>query len=243
MTWIGGRRGSYLIAGVVAVAVIALGWAAFARVHAAHMEHRLLTTPADMVAKDKALTRFAVAEARPLFQRNCASCHGADLRGHPAIGAPNLADHVWLYGDGSVFQIERTIMYGIRSGHRKSHDVTEMPAFGLRGQLSETDIDNVVEYVLGLSGRQHNVQAAELGAAVFTGPASCNDCHDTDGRGNSDYGAPDLTVNTWAWGGDQKSLHDSVYYGRHGEMPGWYGKLTLAQIRALSVYVHDASSK
>lgn len=46
----------------------------------------------------------AVARAAPLFQQNCASCHGADGAGMPAQGAPNLTDTEWLYGSdrGSI---------------------------------------------------------------------------------------------------------------------------------------------
>ena len=53
-----------------------------------------------------------------------------NVRGNPEIGAPNLADNVWLYGDGGVFEIERTILYGVRTGNSKSRSVTDMPAFG-----------------------------------------------------------------------------------------------------------------
>jgi len=28
----------------------------------------------------------------------CVACHGADARGNPMLGAPNLADTIWLYG-------------------------------------------------------------------------------------------------------------------------------------------------
>jgi cytochrome c oxidase cbb3-type subunit 3 len=104
------------------------------------------------------------------------------------------------------------------------------------------DISNVVQYMLQLSGRPHDAQAAMLGRAVYNGPAgACFDCHGPDGRGNTDYGAPDLTANTWLYGGDPQSLYNSTYYGRHGVMPAWIGKLTFEQIRALAVYVYAAS--
>ena len=209
----------------------------------AGLERALLTTPVTDVAAHAELVRFARDQAKPLFARHCASCHGADMKGQISTGAPNLTDRTWLYGDGGVFQIERTILYGVRSGDRKAHDVTEMPAFGQRGQLNETDISNVVQYMLALNGRPHDAQAATLGSAVFKGPASCGDCHGPDGEGNTDYGAPDLTANVWDYGGDPQSLHDSIYYGRHAVMPGWYGKLTLEQIRALSIYVYAASHR
>jgi cytochrome c oxidase cbb3-type subunit III len=32
----------------------------------------------------------------------CAACHGADGKGNPALGAPNLTDKVWLHGFGEA---------------------------------------------------------------------------------------------------------------------------------------------
>ncbi len=40
----------------------------------------------------------AVSRAAPVFQANCAVCHGADGKGNQALGAPNLTDADWLYG-------------------------------------------------------------------------------------------------------------------------------------------------
>jgi len=235
------RRSLRIVAGVGVVLLIVAAGLGLLQVRRASLERALLTTPVDSVAAHPDLVRFAVDQARPLFARNCANCHGADMKGQVSIGAPNLTDKTWLYGDGGVFPIERTILYGVRSGNGKSHDVTEMPAFGLRGQLTEGDISNVVQYLLALNGRPHDDQAAISGRAVFNGSASCGDCHGPDAEGNSDYGAPDLTANTWDYGGDPQALHDSIYYGRHGVMPAWFGKLSLEQIRALSIYVHVAS--
>lgn len=35
-----------------------------------------------------------------LFKENCAACHGSDGRGSREVGAPNLADGIWLLGGG-----------------------------------------------------------------------------------------------------------------------------------------------
>lgn len=37
----------------------------------------------------------------------CAACHGAEGKGNQAIGAPNLADNIWLHGFGEAAIIER----------------------------------------------------------------------------------------------------------------------------------------
>ena len=75
---------------------------------------------------------------QPLFA-TCAACHGAEGKGNPALGAPNLTDKVWLHG-GSVANIEKSIGEG-RQGH--------MPAWSPR--LSDDQIRVVAAYVYHLS--------------------------------------------------------------------------------------------
>ncbi len=79
----------------------------------------------------------------------CWDCHGGDAGGDPAIGAPNLVDDVWLYGDGSIASIGRSVAYG-RAGL--------MPAFIHR--LTAIEVRAVAAYVASLSqskgnGRDH----------------------------------------------------------------------------------------
>lgn len=62
-------------------------------------------------------TLARAGEAR--FQQLCAACHGARGTGNPALGAPNLTDHVWLYGD-SFRDIVVSIRDG-RNGHMPAH--------------------------------------------------------------------------------------------------------------------------
>ena len=75
------------------------------------------------------LVRYARAVGAPLYRKDCAGCHGAGLRGDPVRGAPNLVDQDWLYGAGSIAQIQQTITYGIRSGNPKGRSLAAMPAF------------------------------------------------------------------------------------------------------------------
>jgi cytochrome c oxidase cbb3-type subunit 3 len=202
---------------------------------------RLLSTLPNDVPNDPALVAFARAEAAPLFAQHCAACHGADMRGQPAIGAPSLADNVWLYGDGGVFETERTILYGIRTGNSKSRSVTDMPGFGQRGVLNDADIRNVVQYVLKVSGRRYQVEAANEGRRIYTGNANCGDCHAADGRGDTYYGAPNLTANVWNSGGEPDDLYKAIYFGQHRTMQAWFPTLSLFQIRALAVYLYAVS--
>lgn len=72
----------------------------------------------------------------------CYDCHASDARGDPAIGAPNLVDKIWLYGDGGRQAIFDSIAYG-RQG--------VCPARA--GRLSALRLREVALYVYALSHR------------------------------------------------------------------------------------------
>jgi cytochrome c oxidase cbb3-type subunit 3 len=71
----------------------------------------------------------------------CAACHGADGKGNPALGAPNLTDDTWLHGWG-----EQAIVAMVNQGK-----VNEMPAQA--GKLSDAQIHVLAAYVWGLSNK------------------------------------------------------------------------------------------
>jgi cytochrome c oxidase cbb3-type subunit 3 len=225
---------------LVVVGVVGIG----AFVHEVRHERRranLLMAMPNQVSSNESLLDFGVREGAPLFAAYCANCHGADLTGNSTLGAPNLADSVWLYGAGGVYDIERTVLYGIRSGHGKSRNVTDMPAFGQLGVLNDGEIRAIVQYLLKLSGRPYQVEAANDGRALFYGKPNCADCHGPDGRGDPYYGSPDLTADVWNSGGDVQNLYDAIYFGQHHNMQAWLGTLSLFQIRALATYVYSVS--
>ena len=75
----------------------------------------------------------AVARAQPVFQENCASCHGADGRGDRTKGAPNLTDADWLYG-GDRATILRTIngpRYGVMPAWGERFDAATVRALAI----------------------------------------------------------------------------------------------------------------
>jgi cytochrome c oxidase cbb3-type subunit 3 len=87
------------------------------------------------------LTHDSLRKARgePTFKQICAACHGADGKGNPALGAPNLTDRTWLYGSAEPVIIE-TITRG---------RTNQMPAH--KDLLSEAKIHLLTAYVLSLS--------------------------------------------------------------------------------------------
>ena len=128
--------------------------------------------------------RFALAGGEAAFGDNCAPCHGRGAQGAP--GYPNLRDDSWLWGDGTLDAIHKTILYGIRADHPETQ-TNQMPAFGRTGILTEAQIDDVAEYVLSLSGEAGDEAAAERGAPLFA--ANCAACHGPEGKGNRELWA------------------------------------------------------
>ncbi|HUN24752.1 MAG TPA: c-type cytochrome [Steroidobacteraceae bacterium] len=227
---------------MLAAATLVLASAIALQLIARHrLEADLVRAAPEAVLRQPALVRVALALGRATYAARCAGCHGTDLKGARARGIPDLEDRTWLYGFGDVADIETTVLYGIRSGHPKSRNITDMPALGRIGQLSPAEIRDVVEYVYSLSHRDFDAVAAKHGYALFNDKGSCYDCHGTDASGNIDYGAPDLTGTSWLYGGDRATLTDSVTNGRHGLCPAWIFVLDPVRIRALAVYLYLAS--
>jgi cytochrome c oxidase cbb3-type subunit III len=234
-----GRR-SVVIALLIIAALVGAGFV-YGSIRTARVEMHLLELPADAVSSDETLVAFATERGPYLFVENCASCHGEDMRGDAQRGVPDLQDTVWLYGDGKISDIENTIQYGIRSGHPKAHNITDMPAFQRIGQLSAAEIGDVVEYVLSISKKPHDAAAAQRGADLYQNKGNCFDCHSSDALGNPDYGAPALTGPAWLYGGDRAALLKSVSDGRHGLCPAWIDKLDPADVRELAIYLHEVA--
>ncbi len=160
-----------------------------------------------------------------LFSNNCAVCHGADGGGN--YGFPNLTDHDWLYG-GTPEKIKESITLGRKGA---------MPGWG--ALIGETGVVNVSEYVLQISGQEHDAAKAELGAKVYT--QNCVACHGVDGKGNQALGAPNLTDDIWLYGGEPQDIRVSVRVGRNGEMPAQQELLKPDRIHLLAAYVYSLS--
>jgi cytochrome c oxidase cbb3-type subunit 3 len=168
----------------------------------------------------------AMKTATRLFINYCSVCHGSDAAGQPG-GFPNLRDTDWLYG-GKPAQIEQTILDG-RQG--------VMPAWGQ--VLGKDGLFNVTEYVLSLSGREANVNAAAAGKVQFQ--QLCASCHGADGKGNQAIGAPNLTDDVWLHGRSQKSVMRTIEKGRQGRMPDHRNFLGEDKVHLLAAYVYGLS--
>src|SRR5215470_78771 len=152
------------------------------------------------IVKSLRLTGSAMSVGKKVYEKNCAACHGADLKGIAAQYTPDLTDAEWRFSGDDLpsggltkfpSDVEWTVRYGIRSGnpnargadinmlaydpkYRTEEDTKD---FGDGEFLNPTEIDDVVEYVLQLSGQTANRAKAARGKALFHNNAKGN-CFD-----------------------------------------------------------------
>ena len=97
----------------------------------AHYVLSLSGSPRDNLAAQLGRAKFAA----------CAACHGAEGKGNPALGAPNLTDDIWLHGWGDA-----AVIAMINNGK-----TNVMPAHSER--LSPAQIHVLAAYVWSLSNK------------------------------------------------------------------------------------------
>jgi cytochrome c oxidase cbb3-type subunit III len=215
------------------------------------------------IFKSLRLTAGAMSLGKKVYEKNCAMCHGADLKGIPDQHTPDLTDAEWRFsGDdlasgGNVkfpSDVEWTVRYGIRSDHPnargleadmlaydpKQRTEEDTKEFGSAEFLTPQEIEDVVEYVLQISGQTADAARAARGDVLFHDGAkgNCFDCHGVDGTGYDPIGSTNLTrPELYLWGSDRASILDSIIKGRRGVMPAFDGTLKSEEIKAVSIFV------
>jgi len=198
----------------------------------AAINERLGSVELTAINTDPELQGYAASAGAAVFKTWCAQCHGSGAAG--AKGYPNLLDNAWLWG-GTMEDIHYTVSHGIRNEEDPDARYSEMPAFG--EILEEQQIDQVVNYVMSLSGEPRDAGAVAAGETVYL--ENCAACHGDDGKGDPFQGAPNLADAIWLYGGDYETLMQTVTNSRFGVMPNWNTRLNEAEIRAVSAYVHQ----
>lgn len=197
------------------------------------MRELLAKTPIADIRRNPDLFAFASTAGNAAFQTNCAPCHGRGATGF--IGYPNLNDDDWIWG-GALADIEKTILYGIRSGHKQTR-TGKMPRYGIDKLLTDAQINDAAEHVLSLSQRSTDAAAAGRGAAIYK--EQCAACHGDSAKGKINEGSPNLTDGIWLFGGSKEAIVESIRTGRGSAMPAWVDRLDPMTIKALAIYVHS----
>jgi len=200
----------------------------------AEINQRLVSAELAQIPEKPELASYASSAGDAVFKTWCAQCHGSGAAG--AKGYPNLLDNAWLWG-GTMEEIHYTISHGIRNEDDPDARYSQMPAFG--EILSDQEIEQVVNYVMTLSPSYdpQDASLAEAGEGVYLD--NCAACHMEDGTGDQFQGAPNLTDAIWLYGGDYETVKHTVVNSRFGVMPPWTDRLSDAEIRAVTAYVHQ----
>jgi cytochrome c oxidase cbb3-type subunit III len=218
------------------------------------LEAQLLRADPAGLPTNSGLMSYARRRGESVYDRHCSQCHGLAGQGDSTRGIPDLRDRDWLYGMGTISDIEQVVNYGIRSYHPKARNLAIMPAYGTPHPsardskippLSPGNIRDLVVFLLYQQGRgrTHGGGVADAavvarGAALFAGVGGCYDCHGPDGKGDPAIGAPNLTDQITLYGDDSpEALTQSISYGRAGVCPAWLTRLGPAGVREVSVYV------
>lgn len=228
--FIGGQNATPGVVGYASRAVVAEEIDRFAAMNEP-LNVALVETDLTEIAANADLRNYAVRGGGAVFRTYCSQCHGSGAAG--AVGYPNLLDDDWLWG-GDIESIHDTIAHGIRNEVDDDARYSEMPAFD--ELLEDDEIAGVVQYVRSLSDAEHDAALAAAGAEVYAD--NCAACHGDEGLGDVSVGAPNIADAIWLYGGDPDTLEETIRYSRYGVMPPWAGRLTDAEVRQVSIYVH-----
>jgi cytochrome c oxidase cbb3-type subunit III len=186
----------------------------------------------EQVATDADLLQYAITAGGVAFANNCAPCHGLGGAGQGYF--PSLADDDWIWG-GTLADIQHTITHGVRNGGEEARD-SLMPAFGADQILTRDQVLDASEYVLSLTGRAEDAEAAGRGETLFV--ENCVACHGDSGVGMPEVGAPALNDAIWLYGREKPEIARQIHAPRHGVMPAFGDRLDDPTVDMLAIYVH-----
>ena len=176
------------------------------------------------------------AASLKLFKENCSSCHAID--GVGGSEGPDFADYNSREWVTALIRNPKDKRF---FGGTKHED--EMEPYPLE-KVNETQMAELVEYVLSLSGsppKDLDAAMASKGAKVYDEVLDCKDCHEIEpgkggtgpnltGRGSPDWLASFIT--------DPSQTH---LFGGNSKMPKFGGKLSADQIKELASLIHHQS--
>jgi cytochrome c oxidase cbb3-type subunit 3 len=82
----------------------------------------------------------AAERGKVTFAEQCSACHGEDGKGNQAMGAPNLTDSIWLYGNS-----QEAVTQSVTTGRGGA-----MPAWSTR--LDPETVKMLAVYIHSLGG-------------------------------------------------------------------------------------------
>lgn len=231
---------------VAATVLIVAGGAAWWRHEAVARQIAVMRADPEDVLTNPALRAIALTDGRDVFAKQCATCHGAQGKGDPRKAMPDLTDKEFLFGEGTVGQIEQIVLHGIRAGDTKGWNLAEMPGFAKAvpyareplPPLTPAQIGDLVGFLRAANGNGgYDPARVERGRDLFARGAGCWDCHSTDAAGDPSIGAPNLVDGLWLKGtGSEADIADTIERGLAGVSPAFQSSLSAYDARVVAAY-------
>ncbi len=152
-----------------------------------------------------------VSGGQSLANKVCVTCHGAEGKGNPIVGAPRLA--------GIESWYLRNQLHGFRADYR-GREKDYIPAYEMQdsvARMSDQEIEDVVAYISTWEATENTPTIsgnANRGSQLYL---ACAACHGVNAEGNETLAAPGLTEKDDWYLLRQLKLFQSGYRGGHPE--------------------------
>ncbi len=191
-----------------------------------------------------ALPVSAAEGGKGVYDAKCASCHGKDAKGNPAMAKMFKVepDAMNLVNEAALAKTDEELAKIVSAGKGK------MPAY--EGKLKPEEIKEVIAYLRSaVSGKAE--EKAKAGKAVDAAPLykkNCAACHGADAKGNPamakmfkvEPGALDLVDEATLAKSDEE-IAKMLTAGK-GKMPAFKAKLTGDEIKALINFLRSSAA-
>ncbi|MEO9130884.1 MAG: c-type cytochrome [Sphingomonas sp.] len=234
-----------VIGALISAFVLLLG-ALLVRHQSVEAKTLMMRTGPDAIMRIPDLRDIAIAHGQEVFRDHCASCHGTGGKGSTAIAVPDLTDADFLYGQGSVSEIEQIVLHGIRAGDTRGWNLALMPAFAQKipyareplNPLTPAQTDDIIAFLRAANGNGGYDRAQiDRGRQQVTDKAGCWDCHGRDAQGDTAIGAPNLVDGKWIKGdGGEADIRHTLERGMAGVSPAFARKLSAYDTRTVAIY-------
>ena len=202
---------------------------------AGNLERVASTSLEDIAKDDPELNRFAVAGGRSAFLVNCVQCHGSGAAGSPRLPEPERR-RLAVGRHAGGYPHDDHARHPLRAGPRYAH----LRDAGLRRRRHSARAEQIkaaANYVLSLSGQDHDAALADDGQADLRG--QLRRLPRRERRRRPRRSARPAERRVWLYGSDEASIDAQITKPRHGVMPAWADRLSPTTIKELALFVYS----
>jgi len=144
----------------------------------------------------------------------------------------------WFIFLSMVFSVAYLMLYPGMGSYSGALKWSQGGRLGESYALYDYEFEDVRLQVLEspLASLQMDEQVMKSARGIFN--RNCTACHGPEGEGQANM-FPNLTDDTWQWGGDPSQIEQSIRSGRQAAMPGWEAVLDSKEIGQVANYIQS----